>query len=66
MNSSFYLFICVLKYFVFVSILSAAMQQKRDKVDTLLMTDKHFDLNAAIWSNSSVVSSSVIFRGETQ
>lgn len=66
MNSSFYLFICVLKYFVFVSILSAAMQQKRDRDDTLLTTDKHSDLNAAIWTNSSVVSSSVIFGGGTQ
>lgn len=65
MNPSFYLFICVLKYFVFVSILSAAMQQKRDRDDTLLTTDKHSDLNAAIWTNSSVVSS-VIFGGGTQ
>lgn len=63
MNSSFYLFICVLKYFVFVSILSAAMQQKRNRDDTLLIKT---DLNAAIWTNSSAVSSSVIFRGGTQ
>lgn len=41
MNSSFYLFICVLKYFVFVSILSAAVQQERDRDDRLLTVEQH-------------------------
>lgn len=43
MNSSFYLFICVLKNFVFVSVLSADAQQKRTRYDTLWMTDEHPD-----------------------
>lgn len=48
MNSSFYLFICVLKNFVFLSILSVDVRQKRTRCDTLWTTDKDTSLHCLL------------------
>lgn len=63
MNSSFYLFICVLKNFVFLSILSVDVRQKRTRCDTLWTTDKHPDRDTQL---SCLFSVSSLSRWDTE